>query len=93
MNIDNKLSLFKNFMSECRFGLDIGKNTLKNTTVTSTEQKSVQMDLGTATPNKHQSESKKEEKKQEEQKTFKKVELNPNDEASKKINMKLLNLI
>lgn len=81
-------------MSDNRFGLGVGKNTLKHTTVTSTEQKSVQMDLDSAAPNKHQnSGSKKEEKKSEKQKTVLKVEKNKSEEEVKKINMKLLNLI
>jgi hypothetical protein len=45
MNIDNKGPLFKGFLSDFKLGVGTSKTSLNQTSVSSTEQKSVSMQL------------------------------------------------
>lgn len=94
MNIDNKWPLFKGYLTDFRLGTGSSKTSLQQSTVTSTEQKSVNLQLDAEGRNKHDNKKDKGQKKssKKETETSSLIVKNENGEG-KKINMKLLNLI
>jgi hypothetical protein len=95
MNIDNKGPLFKGFLSDFKLGVGTSKTSLNQTSVSSTEQKSVSMQLDV---DGESSESYKKEKNAQKKSSKKasvssSVKTKKDPEEAKKINMKLLNLI
>lgn len=96
MIIDNKWPQFKGYLSEFKLSSRMSKSTLQQATVTSTEQKSVglQLDADEQKKNSHKNENqflKKVLNSSDEPKEQKKLE--QKSEEGKKLNLKLLNLI
>lgn len=97
MNIDNKWPLFKGYLSDFKLGSRMSKSSLQQSTVTSTEQKSVGLQL--------EAEEQKRNSYKKENQFLKKIldssEKKPTEEKSleqkseegRKLNLKLLNLI
>lgn len=100
MIIDNKWPLLKGFLSDFKFGSRMSKSSLQQSMVTSTEQKSVSLEMNA------EDQAKDPYKKGKSQDQFSKIALNSSveepaqqntleqkTEEGKKLNLKLLNLI
>lgn len=99
MNIDNKFPLFRSFLADPKLNLGQSKTSLGHAAVTSTEQKSVNLDLLLAEEKKLLKKDSKDEKKKKKD-TNEKTKTNNNSGPSvndknseQKQILKLLNLI
>lgn len=98
MNIDNKLPLFKNFMTESRLNNGGVKTSIDQSAVSSGEESNVDLNLQNESKN-GQSNLNKKKKKLDSMFKLKKNELCENEKSldenqvDKKINLKLLNLL
>lgn len=96
MIIDSKLPGFKGYLNDFKLGVGTSKASLNQTTVTSTEQKSVNLDFDIDGQKKDSYKKEKNDQKKSSLKASTKSSEKKSKSDSgedKKINMKLLNLI